>query len=187
MNSAGAWAGQIPPVAIPTRPVKGQMLSLADVANGSLRHVVRAPDVYLIPRTGLNGDGRIVIGATVEEAGFDRGVDKESIHRLRTAAIELVPSLAHLPMVEAWSGLRPGTPDDLPILGETSLPGYFAATGHYRDGILLAPITARLMTQLILGGVPECDISAFSPLRFQHCASAAARQITPQKASKTYS
>jgi glycine oxidase len=162
VNCAGAWAGQFPPHRIPTRPVKGQMLSVVGVPQGLLRHVIRTPEVYLVPRS----DGRILIGATVEEAGYDKRTHADTIHRLHQAAIQLVPALGQGRMLEAWAGLRPGSPDDLPILGVTENPGYFVATGHFRDGILLAPLTARIMAQVVTGVKPECDISAFSPARF---------------------
>jgi glycine oxidase len=161
VNCAGAWSGQLPPHHLPTRPVKGQMLAVV-TAHGLLRHVIRAPEVYLVPRT----DGRILIGSTVEEAGFDKRTDADTIQRLHEAAIAVVPALAEAKMLEAWAGLRPGTPDDLPILGATRTPGYLVATGHFRDGILLAPITAAVMAQVIAGGKPEYDISTFSPQRF---------------------
>jgi glycine oxidase len=160
VNCAGAWAGQIPPHRFPTRPRKGQILDV--VGAPVLRHVVRAPEVYLIPRS----DGRILIGATVEDAGFDKRTDPETIRRLQQAAVRLVPDLAKARVHEAWAGLRPGTPDDLPILGPTKTPGYFVATGHFRDGILLAPVTARVMAQVIGGLKPEYDISPFSAARF---------------------
>jgi len=166
VNCAGAWAGQIGAgqlgAAIPTRPVKGQMLCLAVDERGSVRHVVRTPDVYLIPRS----DGRLVVGATQEEAGFDKQVVPETIQRLQQAAIDLVPGLSDAPVLESWAGLRPGTPDKLPILGRASLPGYFVATGHFRDGILLAPVTARVMGQLICGEKPEIELGAFGAGRF---------------------
>ena len=127
-----------------------------------IQHVVRTPDIYIIPRS----DGRILLGATVEEAGFDKQVDPETIQRLYREGKRVAPVLEATRIHEAWAGLRPGTPDNLPILGETALPGYFAATGHYRDGIMLAPITANLMAQLITGQQPEIDLAAFSPLRF---------------------
>ncbi|MGE5725112.1 MAG: glycine oxidase ThiO [Acidobacteriota bacterium] len=164
VNCAGAWAGQIagaPP--LPTRPVKGQMLSVIAPRRDFLRHVVRGPGAYLVPRS----DGRILIGATVEEAGFDKRTDPGTIQRLHQAAASLAPELGQARMLEAWAGLRPGTPDNLPILGATSLPGYFVAAGHFRDGILLTPITALLMTQVVRGAKPEFDISAFSPARFE--------------------
>lgn len=160
VNCAGAWAGQFPPHRFPTRPVKGQMLAM--VGQRVLGHVVRSPEVYLVPRS----DGRILIGATVEEAGYDKRTDANTIQQLQQAAIRLVPALQQARVLEAWAGLRPGTPDGLPILGETSTRGYFAATGHFRDGILLTPVTAELMAQLITGGKPELDITTFSPARF---------------------
>ncbi len=162
VNCAGAWAGQIGPHAFPTRPVKGQMLCVVVPEKNLVRHVIRTPDVYLIPRS----DGRMLIGATVEEAGFDKQTVPETIKKLRAAALGLVPRLADARILEAWAGLRPGTPDSLPILGSTGTPGYFVATGHFRDGILLAPITAIVMAALITGAKPSLDLSAFSPARF---------------------
>jgi glycine oxidase len=162
VNCAGAWAGQIAPYSFPTRPVKGQMLSVILPEKTLVRHVVRTPEVYLIPRS----NGTMVIGATLEEAGFDKRTVPETILKLRNAAIELVPRLADARILEDWAGLRPGTPDKLPILGETSLPGYFVATGHFRDGILLAPITARVMGQVIGGQKAEFDLKAFASSRF---------------------
>jgi glycine oxidase len=162
VNCAGAWAGQLPPHQFPTRPVKGQMLSVAGASRELVRHVVRAPEVYLVPRS----DGRILVGATVEEAGYDKRTDAAAIQRMRQAAIHLVPALSQARMLEAWAGLRPGSPDNLPILGKTATPGYFVATGHFRDGILLTPITAKVMARVITGADPEHDLSPFSPGRF---------------------
>jgi glycine oxidase len=172
VNCAGAWAGQIVGSRIPTRPVKGHMLAVAapigygahgePLAPCVLRHVLRAPDVYLAPRS----DGRIVIGSTLEEAGFDKRVDPAVIQRLHEAASTYLPPIRDAKILESWTGLRPGTPDNLPILDETPEEGYFVATGHYRDGILLAPITAHLMAHLIRGLEPELDLSAFTLARF---------------------
>jgi glycine oxidase len=192
VNCAGAWAGQIgcgnhvgtgasqarPERSrrvqaeqssaafgpVPTRPVKGQMLCVAMPRKNLVTHVVRTPDVYLIPRS----DGRLLIGATQEEAGFDKQTVPETLQKLRKAALDLVPKLADARILEAWAGLRPGTPDKLPILGETATPGYFVATGHFRDGILLAPITARVMSQVITGQKPEFDLRTFRAERFQN-------------------
>jgi len=161
VNCAGAWAGNFCRYRLPTRPVKGQMLAVA--RHNVLRHVIRAPHVYLVPRT----DGRILIGSTLEETGFDKRTDPDTIHRLHQAAIRMVPALGQARVLEAWAGLRPGTPDDLPILGTTSTPGYFVAAGHFRDGILLTPVTAHVMAQVITGAKPDYDISAFSPARFE--------------------
>ena len=167
VNCLGAWAAQVQPIPIPTRPVKGQMVCLVPQAGTAhaglpIQHVVRTPGIYIIPRS----DGRILLGATVEDTGFDKRVDPTTIQKLHQAGIEAVPELANMRIHDAWAGLRPGTPDDLPILGETSLPGYYAATGHYRDGILLAPITAQLVSELIMGLRPALDLQPFSPLRF---------------------
>jgi glycine oxidase len=162
VNCAGAWSGQIAPHAFPTRPVKGQMLCLLTPSHARLKHVIRSPEAYLIPRS----DGRLLVGATVEEAGFDKRTDLATIQRLHRAALALIPRLRDARILENWAGLRPGTPDALPILGATSTPGYYVATGHFRDGILLAPITAEVMAAVIEGRTPECDLSPFSPARF---------------------
>ena len=162
VNCAGAWSGQLPPHLFPTRPVKGQMLSVVSTTRDLLRHVVRAPEIYLVPRS----DGRILVGATLEEAGYDKRTDVDTIQRMHRAAIDLVPGLTNARMLEAWAGLRPGSADNLPILGASRTPGYFVATGHFRDGILLAPITAQVMAQVITGTNAEYDLSPFSPQRF---------------------
>jgi glycine oxidase ThiO len=161
VNCAGAWSGQLPPCNFPTRPVKGQMLSVVGEA-AKLRYVIRSPEVYLVPRS----DGRLLIGATVEEAGYDKRTTADAIQRMHRAAISMIPALANARVLESWAGLRPGTPDDLPILGATNLPGYFVATGHFRDGILLAPITAHVMAQLITGTKPDQDLAPFASTRF---------------------
>jgi len=162
VNCAGAWSGQIGPHPLPTRPVKGQMLCLAAPSRELLKHVIRSPEVYLIPRS----DGRILAGATVEEAGFDKRTDPATMQRFHRAAIALVPELRDAKILEDWAGLRPGTPDALPILGATATPGYYVATGHFRDGILLAPITAQVMADVIENRAPEYDLTPFSPARF---------------------
>jgi glycine oxidase len=160
VNCAGAWAGDIGPRRFPVRPVKGQMLAV--VGGPTLKHVVRADKVYLVPRT----DGRVVIGSTLEEAGYDKRTNVNVIQQLLHAALEVMPGLAEAKIHENWSGLRPGTPDDLPILGESELKGYFLATGHFRDGILLAPITAEVMTDVIREKAPAYDLRSFLPARF---------------------
>jgi len=162
VNCAGAWSGQIAPHAVPTRPVKGQMLCLIAPSRDLLRHVIRAPEIYLIPRS----DGRILVGTTVEEAGFDKRTDVPTMQRLHRSAIALVPELRNARILADWAGLRPGTPDGLPILGPTPIPGYYIATGHFRDGILLAPITAQIMAEVIAGTICTHDLSPFSPARF---------------------
>ena len=112
-------------------------------------------------------DGRVLIGATVEEAGFDASVDPAAIDGLRSAAERLLPDLARAPETARWAGLRPGTADDLPILGaDPELAGLVYATGHYRNGILLAPLTARWVAALIEGEPPPGDPAPFRPDRF---------------------
>ncbi len=162
VNCAGAWSGQIAPHPFPTRPVKGQMLYLVPHSRDLIKHVIRSPEVYVIPRS----DGRILVGTTMEEAGFDKRTDPETIQRLRRAAVALIPELKNARILEDWAGLRPGTPDGLPILGETATSGYCVATGHFRDGILLAPVTAKIMACVLAGENPGLGIDAFSPARF---------------------
>ena len=128
----------------------------------NLRHVIRSKAVYLLPRK----DGRVIIGATVEDVGFDKEVEPHTIQALHKAAANVVPSIGEAKILAAWAGLRPGSPDDLPILGPLSIPGTYAATGHFRNGILLAPITAVLMSEMIQGKQPRMYLAAFSPARF---------------------
>jgi glycine oxidase len=155
VNCCGAWSGA------PVRPRKGQMMYLQPSRSGLLEHVVRAPGAYIVPRSS----GKILIGATVEDVGFDKTVDPATIAQLHNAAARYLPELASAAVVSTWAGLRPGTPDDLPIMGEPS-PAVFIASGHYRNGILLAPATARAMADLMTGKPAAADISAFSPARF---------------------
>jgi glycine oxidase len=164
VNCCGAWAEQLKMRFAPVRPVKGHMLSLLPAKKDTLRHVVRsrALDVYLLPRSS----GMIAVGSTIEDAGFDKNVNPDTILRLHQLAANLVPELGEGRIHESWTGLRPGTPDELPILGEGEARGYFIATGHFRNGILLAPITARVMTRLINRGKPEFDLTPFAPSRF---------------------
>jgi glycine oxidase len=139
------------------------MLAVAMPTRNLVRHVIRTPEVYLVPRS----DGRLLIGATLEEVGFDKRVDPDAIRRMHNAARSLVPALEGARILEDWAGLRPGTPDAMPILGSTEVPGYFVATGHYRDGILLTPITARTMAQVVLAEKCAYDLRPFSPHRFE--------------------
>lgn len=145
----------------PTRPVRGQLMALHK-ENLRLRHVLRTDHGYLVPRK----DGRIIAGSTLEDAGFEKGVTPEGMRTILTAATEMIPELESAEIVERWSGLRPGTPDELPILGPADVEGLFIATGHYRNGILLAPITAKLLRDWIVKGKAEFDAGIFSPQRF---------------------
>jgi glycine oxidase len=151
----GAWSGA------PVRPRKGQMLYVLPQAS-LLQHVLRTPEVYVVPRSS----GKILIGATVEDVGFDKSVDPSAIQQLLTDAAKYLPELSSAPITQSWAGLRPGTPDDLPIIGPTDTPRVFAATGHFRNGILLAPVTAQIVADLIHDRSSALDISRFSPARF---------------------
>ena len=173
VNCAGAWAAQVTGAKLPTLPVKGHMVALAfseELAMSPetreqhrvLRHVLRSRWCYIIPRS----NGRYVVGSTVEPAGFDKSLNAYRVKRLQDAAARLIPQFAEAKIAEAWTGLRPGTPDNLPLLGATQIEGYFAATGHYRDGILLTPVTAEIMSTLILGGQSPVPLDRFSPSRF---------------------
>lgn len=157
VDCRGAWS------AAPVRPRKGQMLYVLPQVH-LLQHVLRTPEVYVVPRSS----GKILIGATVEDVGFDKSVDPSAIQQLLNAAAKYLPALASAPITQSWAGLRPGTPDDLPIIGFTDIPRVFVATGHFRNGILLAPITAQIMADLVHGRPSALDIRAFSPDRFRN-------------------
>jgi glycine oxidase len=156
VNCRGAWSGA------PVKPRKGQMLYLQPQRQDLLRHVVHAPDAYIVPRSS----GKILVGASVEDVGFDKTVAPATIQDLLGAATKYLPPLGSAPIIESWAGLRPGTPDDLPLLGPTELPRVFVASGHFRNGILLAPITAKIMAELVNGKAPSLDIGAFAVSRF---------------------
>jgi glycine oxidase len=143
--AAGAWSGELGDVAV--RPVKGQIARLRDHAGpGLLGRVVRFEGGYIVPR----GDGRYVLGATVEERGFDTSVTAGALHELLRDASELVPGVLELELEELSAGLRPGTPDNLPLIGPAAEEGLLWATGHYRNGILLAPLTAERVTEALV-------------------------------------
>ena len=165
--AAGAWSRDLPglPAALrpPVRPIKGQMLALRmDPEAPLLRHVLWAPTVYLVPRR----DGRLVIGGTVEERGFEDTMTAGGVYALLEAAWRAIPAIEDLPIDEMWVGHRPGSRDDAPILGRTALDGLWLATGHHRNGILLAPLTAQAMAAEILGRAPVADLRPFAPDRF---------------------
>ncbi len=165
LNCCGAWAGQIRMGAadaqrLPLEPRKGQIVTVR--VQEPLGYVVRTPETYLVPR----GDGRVVIGATVERAGFDKAVQAEVVRTLIAEAAALWPPIGNAELVESWAGLRPGSSDGLPVMGQCGIDGCWVATGHFRNGILLAPATARVMSQWIRGENPQVDLSAFSCDRF---------------------
>jgi glycine oxidase len=148
--AAGAWSGQaewLPERARPpVRPVKGQVLELRSREGAPpCRRIVASERVYLVPRP----DGRLIAGATVEEQGFDTAVTAGGVHELLREAYRLLPDVAEMELVEAAAGLRPGTPDNLPLVGESGVAGLLWATGHYRNGILLAPFAANQLVDLL--------------------------------------
>ncbi|TWA66548.1 glycine oxidase [Azospirillum brasilense] len=173
--AAGAWSGWIdglsPAVRPPVRPVKGQMLCLRmDARLPLLRHVVWTPGTYLIPRL----DGRLLVGATTEERGFDDRLTAGGQFALLEGAWRALPGIAELPIEEAWAGFRPGTRDDAPILGLSEVEGLVYATGHHRNGILLTPVTAESIARLVLTGETDPVIRPFALDRFAQPRGAAA-------------
>jgi glycine oxidase len=149
-------------------PRKGQMLRVGLPAALDLREVHRRADIYIVPRTQGPHAGTALIGATDEDAGYDTTTHTPDLDRLRALAAELLPAFAspeQVPLLESWAGLRPRTPDNLPLLGQLTERS-FAATGHYRNGILLAPATAVLLADHISGNPPAIDLTPFDPQRF---------------------
>lgn len=163
--AAGAWTGALAASfggRLPVEPRRGQMVALAHVPP-VITHCIHANDVYLVPRPS----GELLIGATVERVGFQRAVTAQAVAGLLSAAIDLVPALAGLPITRTWFGFRPWAPDGRPVLGPwPGIDNLWVATAHYREGILLAPITAKLLTEWIVGGAPSIDLDAFRPDRF---------------------
>ena len=166
--AAGAWSsvdglptGDGAPV---VRPVKGQLLELRARRPHSwpVRRVIRTPRCYIV----THADGRVVVGATVEEQGFDTAVTAEAVLRLLEAAREVMPDVGELELVAARAGLRPATPDNAPAIGRGAVDGLLLATGHYRNGVLLAPLTARAIAELLQGGEAPAGLGAFDPARF---------------------
>jgi glycine oxidase len=166
--AAGAWAGSISLPDISTapvriEPVRGQMICFE--TNPRLtRHVLYSPRGYLVPRA----DGRLLAGSTTEHEGFDKRVTFSGVYSLIQHAMEIVPGLVSLPMVDSWAGLRPRSDDGLPVLGQSAdIEGLIYACGHYRNGILLTPVTGELMAGIVLGESVPAFISAFAPGRFR--------------------
>lgn len=165
VNAAGAWSSHLGPVfQPPIEPVRGQM-ALLDASEDSdrLSRFVFSPEVYLVPRR----DGTLVVGSTLERVGFRAGPTASGISALLERACALVPAAASYPLLDTWAGFRPASPDEVPILGESALPGYFLATGHFKNGILLAPASAVLMADLLTGEVPSLPAGPYSPARFE--------------------
>jgi glycine oxidase len=164
--AAGCWSSQISGAALyaPTVPVRGQMAALRH-CGAPIRRVLRSERGYLVPR-GAESPQTVVVGSTLENAGYEKRVTSGGVEKILSAANEMVPGLANAEIIETWCGLRPGTPDQLPILGPADIDGLVFATGHYRNGILLAPITAKLIGEWISDRRPTIHWEAFSPLRF---------------------
>jgi glycine oxidase len=161
--AAGCYSGEIKGLGpyAPTHPVRGQMAALRP-ADSQLSHVLRSNRGYVVPRN----NGNVVAGSTLENVGFKKYVTPSGLGQILAAAVELAPALSDAEIVETWAGLRPGTPDELPLLGPTDLEGLLIATGHYRNGILLAPVTAKLICEWIVDGRASEAVERFSPLRF---------------------
>jgi glycine oxidase len=155
VNCLGAWSGE------PVKPRKGQMMYLQPPKQ-LLEHVVRAPGAYIVPRSS----GKILVGTTVEDTGFDKSVDAKTVQAMHTSATRYLPDLGSAAIVETWAGLRPGTPDDLPLIGPTPEQNVFVASGLFRNGILLAPVVASTVAALVLGKPISIDLTPFSPSRF---------------------
>jgi glycine oxidase len=165
--AAGAWSreiGGVPSAHLPpVRPIKGQMLALSmDLSAPLLRHVIWLPRGYLVPRD----DGRLLVGATVEERGFDDTLTAGGLLALIEGAWRAVPAIEELPLAETWVGFRPGSRDDAPMLGPSGIDGLVVATGHHRNGILLTPLTVEAVSSYILTGVLPDAVKPFTPQRF---------------------
>ena len=177
--AAGAWSREIGGIPAahqpPVRPIKGQMLALQmDARAPILRHVVWLPRGYLVPRD----DGRLIIGATVEERGFDMTITAGGLLALIEGAWRAVPTIEELPIAETWVGFRPGSRDDAPMLGPSGIDGLVVATGHHRNGILLTPVSAAVVSQYILSGrLPEMALP-FDPQRFDRVRPAELRGVS---------
>lgn len=162
--AAGAWSGGIDglPRALPIEPVRGQMLALRP-ERPRIDHVLLTERCYLIPRS----DGRVIVGSTMERAGYQAETTDAALAALREAAIAAVPELARAGVAESWAGLRPATPDALPVIGtDPEVAGLVYATGHFRNGILLTPITVELVEALVAGMEPALSLAPFAPERF---------------------
>jgi glycine oxidase len=162
--AAGSWSGgiAIQGPAPSVRPVRGQLVQLR-LPQPAFAHVVWGPDCYLVPWQ----DGNVLVGATSEEVGFDERVTADGLRQLLEGGVQLVPALGAATLVDARAGLRPATTDELPIIGpSTTMRGVFYATGHYRNGVLLAPLTASLVADLVLGGRARPELALVRPDRF---------------------
>jgi glycine oxidase len=180
--ATGAWSGQaewLPePARPPVRPVKGQVLELRGRdGTAPCERIVASERVYLVPRP----DGRLIVGATSEEQGFDTAVTAGGVHELLREAYRLLPDVAELELVDAIAGLRPGTPDNLPLVGPGAVDGLLLATGHYRNGILLAPLAAEAIAAVLAGEPLPASAAAANPDRMSFVAQGATKDIRSQE------
>ncbi|MDX6557111.1 MAG: glycine oxidase [Blastocatellia bacterium] len=163
--AAGAWSSLINAPGLPSieiEPVRGQMLCFA-ARPQIARHVIYSSRGYLVPRH----DGRVLAGSTAEQVGFDKSMTDEGVATIKSMATEIAPGIAALPLIDSWAGFRPRAKDGLPVLGPSAqIEGLFYATGHYRNGILLAPITGKVIADAIVDGVMPASLDSFSPNRF---------------------
>ena len=165
VNCLGSWAELDGTFSfkLPVEPVRGQMLAFKG-PRGLVRHAVMSERAYVVQRR----DGRLVVGSTLERVGFDKALTLEGIHNILCGLRHLSSAFDACTFIDSWAGLRPLTTEDqLPIMGKTLIDGFYVATGHFRHGILLAPITASMMAQLILRGRAPFDLSPFDPRRFK--------------------
>jgi len=163
INAGGAWAGLLggDPAPPPVEPVRGQLIAL-DMAPAPLRHAVVSPRGYVVPRM----DGRLIVGSTSERVGYDKSVTAAGLRALLDIALEIAPVLADVRVTDSWAGLRPGTPDGLPVIGGGAVRGLFHAAGLYRNGILMGPLVGEIVAGLVLGKPSPIDLAPFSPARF---------------------
>jgi len=159
--AGGSWSGDIARqmgFELPVEPVKGQIV-LLKAEPGLMRSIVKHDDAYFVPRS----DGRVLVGASMEYVGFERGNTVQVINSLMRSMHKIAPGLKNTEIERQWMGFRPGSPDGMPFLGPVdSIPGLWVASGHYRNGVGLAPVTAKIISQWIVGDEPEMDMSAFA-------------------------
>ena len=163
--AAGAWSGPLAETggfAVPVEPIKGQIVALGALMQPP-RHILWSGECYVAPKV----DGELVVGATEEHAGFDSRPTLSGLLQLATGATDLLPALGRLPVLSQWGGLRPATPDRFPVIGAApQVAGLYVATAHYRNGVLLGPLTGRIVADLMQGRPPCVDVTAYTPARF---------------------
>ena len=163
--AAGAWSGPLAEtggLAVPVEPIKGQIVALGSLMQPP-RHILWSGECYVAPKV----DGELVVGATEEHAGFDSRPTLSGMLQLATGATDMLPALGRLPILSQWGGLRPATPDRHPVIGAAPVvAGLYVATAHFRNGVLLGPLTGRLVADLLQGRPPSFDVTPYAPDRF---------------------